>query len=222
MDLFDVHNDLIFLANKEQNYWPHEDIDKVLHRAQWWLFNEYYEVYGKTQTLHDAMSPFKVAYTFTPDNTPGGLITLKPKYEHLLGFYVQYYDNDLQRVRYDQIDIVNEDELGYRLNSQLTPVEITSPIATIVSSDPDTAGLQLYPKEPNTGNLTYLRQPARPVFAYSIDGRKVNYNKNNSTQLEWNESSINQIIIKALQFLGVNISATQLVQYTEMKDQQKT
>ena len=215
MDLQDVHTKIYFLANKEQHFWPHEEIDDVLHSAQLWLFNQYFEQYGKTQVLHDAMSPFKVKYTFTTGNTPAGVITLPSTYQHLLSAYVQYTDGV---IRTKSIRIVNEDELGDRLSSQLKPVSATAPVAR----NTGLGVIQLYPELPNSGYLFYLKTPVAPVFDYTEAGRVITYNVGTSTQLAWNDTSINQIIIKALQYLGVNLEAVPLVQYTEVKDQQKT
>ena len=214
MDLQTVHNKIYLLANKEQHFWPHETLDDVLHSASLWKFNEYYEDYGHTQLLHDALSPFKVNYPFNTGNTPSGLITLPSTYEHLLALYVQYSDI---AVRTKQVKEVNEDELGGRLDSQLKPVTMTAPIYTITAR----GNVQLYPQQPNTGYLFYLRTPIKPAFVYTTVGRVVTYNSAASTQFEWNDTTINQLVIKAVQLLGVNIEALPLVQYTEIKDQQK-
>ena len=214
MDLQTVHNKIYLLANKEQHFWPHETLDDVLHSASLWKFNEYAAAYGVTQLLHVALAPFKVNYPFNTGNTPSGLITLPATYERLLSFYIQYTDGV---VRTKDVKEVNEDELGGRLDSQLKPVTITSPIYTETSK----GNIQLYPQQPNSGYLFYLRTPVKPAFVYTVSGRTVTYNSAGSTQLEWNDTTINQLVIKAVQLLGVNIEAIPLVQYTELKDQQK-
>jgi hypothetical protein len=217
LDLELIHNRLNFLANKEQNYWASEEIDEKLHMSQMWSFNQYYRLFGKNTELHDALAPFKVKHTFTTSNTPGGLINLNTNkdYLHFLSLYVQWQEGT--RIRRQDAKQINEDEIGARLDSQLTPVGIHTPVITIT----DTGKIQLYPEVPNSGYAFYLRKPQPPKFVYRMEGRKKVYNGSNSTQMEWNESCINEIIIKALQLLGVNIDDKMLMQFTQAKEQEK-
>ena len=218
MDLQDIHNRLFFLANKETNYWTPGEIDNTLHIAQMWKFVNSRDTYAKDQQAQENLAPFKIPYTFTTNNTPGGLITFDiTDYLYFLGLYTQFYNNRLQAVDYNSVKIIGEDELAYRLKSQLTPVSVESPIATV-------AGLgkyQLYPQVPNTGKAFYLKKPEPPKFVYTMNGRIKTYNKSNSTQLAWSDTCVNEIIIKALQLLGINIGDTQLLQFTQAKDQEK-
>ena len=219
MDILDVHNDLLFLANKERNFWPSETIDATLHRAQMIKFNEAARRYAIDQEAQDDVSPFKVTQDFTTSNTSGGVITIDPDYTYLrqVGLNISYYDNAQGKTRYFNVEVLNETQLPTRLDSQLEPVELTSPIATIKSA----SQIQLHPKTPNTGTVYFLREPKPPKLAYSMNGRKFEYNANNSTQMEWNNTCMTQIIMKALQLLGVNIESDRLSQYAEIKDQQK-
>lgn len=217
MDLELIHNRLFFLANKEKNYWTPEEIDAKLHMASIDRFDHFKPAYGKTQEATDALTPFKVKKTFTTSNTPGGLISFNTDYFHFLGGYVQYLDNTAGKIVYEELRQINEDELGGRLNSQITPVAAETPVYTT----PIPGQLQLYPEEPNTGYCWYLQTPEPPNFVFTMEGRTKVYNKSNSTQMLWNESCVNQIIIKTLQYLGVNIQAEALVQYTELEEQKK-
>ncbi len=219
MDLFEIHNRLFFLANKEQNFWTREEIDMNLHMAQMWKFNDSLPNYAVDQKVQEALAPFKVTHTFTTGDTPNGLITFDvSQYLHFLGLYTQFYDNRAGRVDYNPVRIVNEDELGGRLKSQLKPVTLQKPIATVTGL----GKYQLYPQSPNTGKAFYLEAPVAPVFVYTQAGRVQTYDPGASTQMVWNETCINEIIMKALQLLGVNIQDGKLVNYTEQKDQQKT
>jgi len=38
--------------------------------------------------------------------------------------------------------------------------------------------------------------------------------------LEWNESSMNKILIQTIQLAGVNLSDEMIIQYSEVKNQQ--
>jgi hypothetical protein len=221
LDLLNVHNDLYFLANRELNFWTRAEIDSALHTASIWHYNLYYKRYfAKDQEAIDALSPFKIKHTFTDETTPKGLIDLsdeKFKYAHLLALYTVQYNSQRQQVIPQQIIIINEDELAQRLKSQMEPVTKESPIAT----EPGLGKIQLHPEVPNVGHVFYLKNPDAPKFEASYDGRKEEYNRNNSTQLEWSDNYVLPIIFKALQLLGVNIQSERLQQYSEIKDQQK-
>lgn len=218
MDLLDIHKRLLFLSNKETNYWTPEEIDNTLHIAQMWKFAGALKVYAKDQQAQENLAPFKVSYTFTTDNTPGGQIAFDiTAYLYFLGLYVQFYNNQTQRIDYNAVRIIGEDELPSRLKSQLTPPTITAPVAIITAL----GQYQLYPQVSNTGKAFYLKKPDVPKLVFTMDGRKLNYNQSNSTQLAWSDTCVNEIIIKALQLLGVNISDTQLLQFTQAKDQEK-
>ena len=113
--------------------------------------------------------------------------------------------------------MINEDELAERLKSQMQPVTKNTPIAVIS----ELGKIQLYPEVSNTGHVFYLKNPTPPHFYSSFDGRVETYNESLSSHLEWADTYIPMIIMKALQFLGVNIQSDRLQQYTEIKDQQK-
>lgn len=217
MDLKLIHNRLLFLANKEQNFWSRPEIDEKLHMAQLWAFNQYYRGYAKSTEIQDALAPFKIKYTFTTSNTPLGVINFNDtRYAHFLSLYVQYTDGK-GRVRTSDKKQVNEDEIGSRLDSQLTPVTLTTPVINIKGK----GQIQLFPELPNSGYAYYLQYPLAPNFYYTQVGRAITYDAALSTQLLWNETCINQIIIKTLQLLGINIDDKALTQFTQAKEQEQ-
>jgi len=221
LDLFDIHNDVYFLANKEMNYWTRAEIDSALHTSSQAYFRKYYNLYfAKDQDAIDALSPFKKKYSFTEADTPKGLIDIsdeKYNYCHLLSIYLPVYDSKLKRVVPQEVIPVNEDELPRRLRSQMEPVTKTTPTAT----EPGLGLIQLYPEVPNTGHIFYLKNPDAPVFkaSYDDDTREERYNKNNSTQLEWADTYVRQIIVGAAEILATNIQSQRLQQYLEAKQQ---
>lgn len=210
-----MHTDLLFLANKEQTFWPRETIDAMLHKAQMWKFGECLRRYAVDQEAQDDLSPFKEEHVFS--SLVSGLLNFdNEKYARLLGLWVQYTEG--ARVRYSEIEIINEAQLAKRLNSQLNVVSLTSPIGTI----PSFGKVQLYPKASYAGYGYYIKTPTPPKMAYTYtEERTFSYNQSNSEQLLWNETCVTHIIMKALQLLGVNIESDRLIMYTENKDQQK-
>lgn len=217
MDLNEAYTLLNFYINKAQGGWyaPGE-LDLIVDRAQRTLYNTYYLKYSTSQRLDDALAPFKVDFQFTTGTTPGGLITTPIDYLDLLAIYTIVTGSD-NITRKRPVDIISEDELVHRVNSQVVPVTVNDPIGVIKKD----WNVQLYPEQPQAGIMMYLREPVAPFFAYSlVSGRVIVYNAGASTQLEWSDKDIESILLIALEGLGINLSEADVLQWSELKNQQ--
>jgi hypothetical protein len=217
MDLNEVYTVINFYLNKNQGGWyPPEEITRMVVRAQTTLYNNYYTKYSTSQRLDDALAPFKVDFQFTNGTTPGGLISTPANYLDLLGIYTLVTGSD-NVTRKRPVEIVNEEELVYRLNSQVVPVTVDDPVGIIKA----TWDVQLYPAQPQAGIMMYLREPVAPNYVYSVvSGRVIVYNQGASTQLEWSDKDIESIILIALNGLGINLGEADILQWSEIKTQQ--
>lgn len=228
MDINTIHQTVLFYLNKEQNgYVTHEEIDEVLDRAQMVLFNQYHtnpkipasaqaSVYGESQRIDDALSVFKAVYTLNAGNTPGGLITLPAGYMHLINLYTTVYNSTLGRNVYSGVQMLSEEEIVERLESQVIPVSASDPVGLMLSGN----RIQLYPSAPATGAVNYFTRPVKPVFAYTQVGRVVTYNQAGSTQMLWKDMDINNVISIALSYFGLNFSSQEVMQFAELKTAQ--
>lgn len=228
MDINDIHRVILFILDKEQNgFVSHGEIDDQLDRAQMILFNSYFnnpklpasaqpQVYSENQRIHDSLSPFKDKYTFTNVDTPSGVLQLPQNFMHLLGMYTTVFSNQLGRNIYSAVQVLNEEEIIQRLESQVIPVGTDDPICIMNKLN----RIQLFPETAQSGAVYYLRRPVKPVFGYTESGRVITYNAGTSTQLEWKESDLQNIIVNALSYLGVNLSSQEVIQYAEAKIQQ--
>ena len=70
------------------------------------------------------------------------------------------------------------------------------------------------------GEIYYLRRPAVPKFDYTLTGRTVTYLPDTSVQLEWNESELSEIMIRAIEYLGINVDDATIVQYANAKSKE--
>lgn len=217
MDLNEAYTVLNFYINKEQGGWyAPEELTRIVTRAQHTLYNTYYTKYATSQRLDDALAPFKVDFQFTNVSTPAGVITTPDDYLDLLGIYTIVTGGD-NITRKRPVEIVNEEELVIRLNSQVAPVTVNDPIG-IIKTD---WNVQLYPDQPQAGIMMYLRSPVAPYFAYSVvSGRVIVYDQANSVQLEWSDKDIETILLIALNGLGINLSEADVLQWSELKTQQ--
>lgn len=175
------------------------------------LYADLEPLYATSQRVKDVLSPFKETYNFTT-LVSGVVIVPDTRYLNLSSIQIYFQISD-RRVYYG-VDLANDDTLAERLNSQVNPPTVTSPVGEQVGQK----SFRLYPASAYNGNVTYLRRPIKPVFGYNvISGRVVVYNPNASVQLEWEDSVTNQIVAKALSSVGINLTAVEIAQYAEQK-----
>lgn len=218
MNIEQAINTLNFYIGKETGsyYTPQECID-VLDIGQLAYFSDIKPKYATSQLIKDILAPFKRKYNFTPTNTISGYIVIPSDSEYLdlLDVQIQYQISN--RTIYFPVPMVNEDERANQLNSQVDPVTITSPLGEMGIP----RYIQLYPTAGYTGTATYLKRPVKPVFAYNvISGRNKVYDPINSVQLEWRDTDIPQIIIKALRSIGINLSDSEVQNFAQVSSQQ--
>jgi hypothetical protein len=214
MDLKLIHDNIRFYLRKGQaSYFSPEEIDTALNRAQIEYFEQIKPVFASNQQVTDALRPFIKEYAFTTADTTGGLITLPDDYVHLLSTEVVVVDTD-NITRYIGAEKIEVDEVSFRRGSQLIPLNTYNPIYVLKDFT-----IQLYPNVPFSGTVWYLRKPVEAQFVYTTYGRTIRYVEGSSTQLEWNEPSINKIIFKALETLGVNTQDLNTVSFAQAKDQ---
>lgn len=227
MTIDKVHDDMDFIIDKYRQAWfsPPEK-DAMLDRAQMTWFMELYGnprqyqpgrfvpsmAYGVSQKISDSLSPFKKIAAFTSD--VDGIVSLPVDYVHLLSLNTSEVNADAGRAVLRPVQILNEDEIIERLESQVCPVSVSDPIGIINGAKK----IQLFPAAVQVGKIFYMRRPVAPVYGYTQVGRVITYDSLTSTQLEWDEPNINTVMIKALQFLGINLSSSDLVQILNEKD----
>jgi hypothetical protein len=212
----EIHDFIGFIISKEQTgYVSHEEIDNVLYRASVWLYNNRVPFYAVDQKAQDDLAPFKVKWTFTHGSSPAGLVTLPANYLHLLSVSTNTYDNVKEESVENGIEFVNDDEKSERLRSQLDPVTTTKPVAQWAGGKK----IQLYPKKPSVGEIWYLKAPAKPKFDYTQVGRAITYVPSTSVHLEWDELNTNQVMYRALSYLGIRLDADKFIGYANQQNQ---
>lgn len=175
-----------------------------LDAAQLDCFEDWFDLYGRTQDIHDALIPFRIPYQTTSD--ANGIVTFPADYVHILGS--PYITSSYEPIRF-----YNEDEWPNAVNSQLRPATTTKPIA-IDTSD----GFDMYPNATYTVRFVYLRRPVTPVYATIVggsNGRTLLYDAANSVQLEWNDAFVNKIIAVSLKYTGINMDEDKIVAFGE-------
>lgn len=219
MNLQEAYNHLNFWINKVTGAWyTIDELTEIVDRGQMSLYSDLQPQYATSQRIKDALAPFRATWDFTPTDTVSGVIPIPSNlnFLNLLDARITY---DLSGVtRYVSLELPNEDELSARLNSQIDPVTVTSPIGEVIG----TRFIKIYPTGSGyTGRVTFLRRPVKPNFVYTtISQRVIVYNHASSTQLEWPENWQNAVLLKALQSAGINLSDEEVEQFAELKTSQ--
>jgi hypothetical protein len=205
----DIYNQMLFIVRKERGVFVTVDeAMQTLDNAQLEAVEEWFSTYGTTQIIHDAIRKLRVQKSFTSDST--GLVTFDADYLHLIGGAYTVSGSSINNVRF-----LNEDELALALKSQLRAVSTSNPIAIDAS-----VGFRLYPAATQSGFYNYLRRPATPVLGYTQTGRTITYNSGTSTQLEFTDVYINNIISRALKFWGINMAEQDIQQFAQLQTQE--
>lgn len=205
----DVYNFLVFIVRKERGVFiTIPEAMQTIDSAQLEATEDWFAGYGATQILHDAIRKLRTQVQFT--SSSDGQITFASDYLHMVGNPYTVTGSTANAVRF-----VNEDELPYALTSQLRPVSTSKPIAKDTS-----VGFQLYPQSTQTGFYNYIRRPATPVLGYTQTGRTITYDPNTSTQLEFTDVYINNIMARALKFWGINMAEQDIQQFAQLQTQE--
>lgn len=217
MNLNDVFNRLNFDINKYTGLWYNpQELEDLVDSAQLALYSDLKPKYATSQLIKDALIIFRRFYDFTPSGSISGYIVVPDlTYLDLLDLQISFAISN--RTMFYPVEMINEDERANRLNSQIDPVTITSPVGEQTAP----RYFRMYPLAGYTGTVTYFRRPVKPVYGYStVSGRIIVYNPLTSTQLEWSDTMIPAIIIKALKIAAQNLDSQELAAFAESQSTQ--
>ena len=109
---------------------------------------------------------------------------------------------------------VDDGELNKLLSSSIVAPTLDYPILAFFED-----GIQYYPKTLSSVELTYLHRPTVPFWDFTMVNQRPVYSPTTSVDLEWAEQVFNEIAIRILAFVGVNLRESELAQYSEGKRQ---
>ncbi len=217
MDLEQAFEFLNFWVNKYTGgYYTIQELTMLVDRGQMAYYSDVKPKYATSNLIKEILSPFRATYNFTPSNTVSGYIVVPSDSNYLDLLSVTVEVDISSRIIYAPVKMVNEDEIANRLNSQLDPVTVTSPIGEITAP----RYFRLYPTAGYRGTVTYFRRPIAPVYGYDvISGRVIVYNPATSVQLEWRDTEITTILLKALNSIGINLSEQEVSNFAQIKSE---
>lgn len=219
----DIHNRFLQLIDKEKNgYITHAEIDRLIDIAQMEELNELYGNprkdgipmhLGRSQSINDQLSPFVKTQQLNSGNTVSGVVDTPEDYMIGITLYLHHPVGMSYEKRF--VTPITEEELSYRLTSQILAPSTKNPVYVHRAGK-----LQVFPANVFAGELVYIKRPDAPVFAYNQTGRQITYDEYYSTQLEWNDNSINNIIYRAISIGGFTLADANTSQYGDVKQKE--
>jgi hypothetical protein len=113
-----------------------------------------------------------------------------------------------------EITRVEQDRLATNLASYYDYPDGSNSIYTIFRDY-----IQFSPNNIYSANIIYLKKPQDMFWGYTIVNGRPIYSEALSTQPEWNDTDINEIIYLALSYIGLNIKDGDVAQFANQKTQ---
>lgn len=215
MSINDIYLIIQFAVNKNQNgYLTPNDFNNCINFGQRsyldFLLGEYqrYQIqrpiaiveFGQNERVRQSMSPLIYGTLLNINAT--GVAPFPSDYEYndaMWGVYGFY-----------NIKFIQQDRQDAYLHSRIDPIA-QSPVYLI-----NHEGFQFFPERPygeNQSKVSYVRTPPTIKWAYTeINGRPV-YDPVNSIDPVWADTDIFQVIVRALQLVGVNLQLGTVISY---------
>ncbi|MES2382398.1 MAG: hypothetical protein V4538_15230 [Bacteroidota bacterium] len=209
--------------NRSQGYLSPDDFNLVINQGQRmyldFLLGEYQKYlpqrpiavveFGQNERIRDSIAPL-IYNTILPINSTTGISSYPSDYEYVDNMFGVYGSYNIRFIQQDRQD-------SY-LHSVIDPI-IQNPVYLIRHE-----GFQFFPDRPygeNQARMSYVRKPPSIVWG---EGRDSNdrpvWNPATSQNPIWSETDILQVIMRALQLVGVNLQLGVVIQYAnEIKTQ---
>mgnify|MGYP003645396703 CR=1 FL=1 len=192
--------------------------------------------YNQTQKVSDDLREFITRVTLPVDAT--GLMNYPSDYLHFSSASSNYVDVEFDRgtttedcptcnkntttstvsskftTKTVSIRPVDDSELSNLLSSSIVQPTLGFPVLSFYQE-----GVQYHPVNINTVDFVYLRKPVTATWAFTVTGNRPLYDAATSVDLEWPIQVFNEIAIRVLSFIGINLRENDLSQYSEGKRQ---
>lgn len=234
----ELYNFVNLLANKDQDgAFTIEQYNDAAYAASVQLFEEYLgeiqryqygnpippDAYAKTQKIEVDLLPFKSPMLTVTSNSSGVIsfsaLDLKPYYVTDLYKLVSGVTTPCRRT--------NEQRIANQLSSRIAPPTADFPyFIEYYNESSDIHELLVYPNEVSTFKVTYLSLPQRRDVKYTVAGNgrpvitAVGTSGSSSQYLQWGQQNFNDLAVRIISFLGLNIKDGELMQFSELKQRQ--
>lgn len=169
-----------------------------------------------TSTISDDLAP--LVTTTTLYNLISGVANKPSDFLYYINLEADYFVNNPDLPGYQswvQVDEITHIEKPLRLNSQINYPKAEFPVAVNYGTY-----FKVYPENTQRVQITYIRKPLTPYWAYTtINGQPV-YNAGGSQDFELGAGVHNMICEKVLEYFGVSTRDEELFQISQTKQAQ--
>lgn len=227
-----VYESVQQICNKSQNsgYTTPAEFNLYANMASQSLFNTLFSEFQRLEKITDLLRFFITKKSVSIDEN--GKMLFPDSYRYLLA--LRTYDkskldlimdgcedgiipnyNKLPQVG---VQLIDNDKLWYRLESEILHPSYTNPIATIYSSY-----IQFYPVDLGTAIIDFLAEPITAEWKYTTDsyGLAV-YDPITSIDYNWSPVAQNQLIMLICRYIGIEIRDEELVSVTNQIQKEGT
>lgn len=200
----DIHSFIDFLTGKGQTgYHSPEEIDDAVHVASRELFNEMRKVFEQTRIVTTDLIPFFSNPT-TLSLSQSGQVAYPNGFKYAASFSGGPNKRPIKEI--DKAMVAN------KINDPLCPPHQDYGICVYQKDY-----IQFYPINITGVEVTFLKEPIKPTWAYTISNGRYVYDDASSVDIEWGEQNHNQIMMKAISHLGINLRENDLLQFAEIQ-----
>lgn len=212
----EVYTTVQDLANKEQKgFIQPSRFNRLASQAVSHIFNRKFKGYQSTQEISDDLRPFIKLLEL--DVAVDGYVNYPEDYVNLSSIrYVKVTQSDGQVVKSPiEIEPKDDNELGYILNSRIVMPTKDFPVAFFYDN-----GIRVFPNDLQRVELTYLRQPTTPLWAFTTVNNRPVYNADDSVDFEFGYSMFSEVVVEILSYIGVTLREAEVTQYAQVKSQE--
>lgn len=223
MDLKQILDTLNYICNKEQSGTTLTDLqyNQLLPICSVELFEQEYKKFEETQTITEALMPFKVWLgqngTLPLQVDSHGYATIPSDYAHYSSLLFRQVLNNAdctQSIKYRKIDVLTDQQWDARLGDSVKMPTMKFPVCNFQN-----AFIRFAPANLQFVDFVYLKNPSTPYYATTQDTLTDEsvYDAANSVQLEWDGAGQLQIMSLILEKIGINLKEQGITQYAELK-----
>jgi hypothetical protein len=197
-----------YLANKANVglTLSNEQLSIVANAAQMLPFTADYETYMQTGVVSNYLKTFlKIGSTFQVN--PNNPIVPYPADLQYLSSVRCLYNGTQYKVEWiDNIDVADV----------LRPNSLLAPVGEFPKYQYVDDGVQFFPNNIGIVYLDYFATPTQPFWNYTVVNNRQVYNPVGSIDFDWDIYFLNKIMAIFLQMVGINLSSTELAQFSQM------
>lgn len=157
--------------------------------------------FGQTEKIRQSIAPLIYGTVLNP-NTVTGIASYPLDFEQVDAMWSVY--------GFYNIRFIQQDRQDSYYHSSIDPV-VTNPVYLV-----NHEGFQFYPENIGMARMSYVRTPPSIVWGYVLDSNGLAvWNPLTSQDPVWADYDMFNIIVRALQLVGVNLQLNTVIQYAQ-------